>query len=213
MKFVHQKFVLSLSALIFLAFVATFQTKAQTAKADELNLPSNLLANAGVTGAWRINYAESDNTLVKAQSLLKNQLAQNAEVQKNNMQPTISISLFPPETLVLANENENAMTINEGYSNVILTRTILTNGKTQIGKIEGGNFLVSASRSKDRLAVETVSPRGNILTETFEITDQGRKLNVVVRIEDATHKEMITLMRVYDRTILELFDGVSTEIQ
>jgi len=213
MKSVHKKIVLYLSALIFLAFVSALQTKAQTAKAGESNLPSNLWTNAGITGAWRINYAESDNTLVKAQAFLRNQLTQNADAQKNETQPTISISLFPPETLVLANENENAMTINEGYNNVILTRTILTNGKTQIGELEGGNFLVSANRSKDRLAVETVSPRGNILTETFEIVDQGRKLNVTVRIEDAAHKEMITLKRVYERTILDLFDGVSTEIQ
>lgn len=210
MRLIFNKNDFSAALMLFCLFVIAFQVNAQTANSVAT---ANLWANASVTGAWRINYAESDNTLVKAQALLKNQLAQNADAQKVETQPTISISLFPPETLVLANENKEAITINEGYNNVILTRTILTNGKTQIGEIEGGNFLVTAKQSKDRLSVETVSPRGNILTETFEIIDQGRKLNVTVRIEDAAHKELITLKRVYDRTILDLFDRVSTEIQ
>lgn len=144
---------------------------------------------------------------------MNNQLAQNAAVQKSETLPTITISLFPPETLVLANENEKSMTINEGFNNMILTRTVLTNGKGQIAAIEGGKLLVTATQSKDKLSVETVSPRGNILKETLEITNDGRKLNVTVRVEDSANREMITLKRVYDRTTLEIFDGVSTEIQ
>lgn len=210
MRLIFNKNDFSAALMFFCLFVTAFQISAQT---KEANKPTNLLANASVTGAWRINYAESDNTLVKAQALLKNQIAQNADVQKAQTQPTISMSLFPPETLVLVNENENAITINEGYNNVILTRTVLTSGKTQVGEIEGGNFWVTAKQDKERLSVETVSPRGNILTETFEILDQGRKLNVTVRIEDAAHKEMVTLKRVYDRAILDLFDRNSTEIQ
>ncbi|HQU86582.1 MAG TPA: hypothetical protein PKY59_25850, partial [Pyrinomonadaceae bacterium] len=169
MKFVHKKYVLYISAFIFLAFVSAVQTQAQTAKASELNLPSNLWANAGITGAWRINYAESDNTVLKMQTLLQKQLAESAEAKKTETKPTISISLFPPETLVLVNENENQLTINEGFANVVLTRTVFTNGKTLIGNIEGESFYISANKTKDSLKVETISPTGNRMTETYKI--------------------------------------------
>lgn len=212
MRLIFNKYDFSAALMFFCLFVAAFQTNAQI-KEIEKTSAVNLFANASVAGAWRINYAESDNTLLKMQSLLRNQLAQNAAVPKNETQPTLTISLFPPETLVLANENERSMTINEGFNNMILTRTVLTNGKGQIAAIEGGKLLVTATQSKDKLSVETVSPRGNILKETFEITNDGRKLNVTVRVEDSANREMITLKRVYDRTTLEIFDVVSTEIQ
>lgn len=212
MKFVHKKYVLYISAFIFLAFVSAVQTQAQTAKASELNLPSNLWANAGITGAWRINYAESDNTVLKMQTLLQKQLAESAEAKKTETKPTISISLFPPETLVLVNENENQLTINEGFANVVLTRTVFTNGKTLIGNIEGESFYISANKTKDSLKVETISPTGNRMTETYKISEDGKKMLETLRIEDGANKEIITLKRVYDRTILDVFDGFSNEI-
>lgn len=191
MRLIFNKYEFSAALIFFCLFVTSFQTNAQT-RETERAAPLNLWANASVAGVWRINYAESENALVKVQTLLKNQLDQAAAAQNTENKPTITISLFPPETLVLADENDKAMTTNEGFNNVILTRTVLMNGKAQIGEIEGGNFIITAKQIKNQWLVETVSPRGNILTETFELRNEGRKLNVTVKVEDAAHKELIT---------------------
>lgn len=204
MKLILKSAVFSILAVMFCLLSVSAQTAEST---------TNLWANSSIAGAWRINFAESDNILVKAQAMLKNQLEQTVEAKNTELKPTISISLFPPESLILAGENEREITINEGFNNFVLTRTILTDGKARIGEVEGVNYGVTATQKKDLLKIETISPRGNKMTELFVLTESGQKLIVTVRIEDSTSRELINLKRVYDRTILDVLDDAAPQIQ
>lgn len=196
----------------FLLVLFSISAGAQT----KTELIPDVLISGKITGAWRINYAESDNPLLKMQALLQNKLDQNSaeKTVKEETAPTLSISLVAPETLILAGEDEKSMTINEGYNELIFTRTVLTDAKAHVGELsDGTRFLLTAAQEKDSLKVETVSPRGNKMTETYRLSGDGKKLTVIVRVETPESKELITLRRVYDRTILDVFSTDAEQIQ
>lgn len=174
------------------------------------------LSGAKITGAWRINYAESENPLLKMQAILQNKFEQNqnGNAAKEETLPTLSVSLVAPETLILAGDDEKSITVNEGFSEIVFTRTILTDGKSRIGELsDGSRFLLAATQEKKSLKIETVSPRGNKMIEIYAVSNEGKKLVVTVRVETPEAKELITLRRVYDRTILDIFPAEKEEIQ
>lgn len=51
------------------------------------------------------------------------------------------------------------------------------------------------------------------MIETFEVSNEGKKLVVTVRVETPEAKDLITLRRVYDRTIPDVFPAEKEEIQ
>lgn len=196
----------------FLLVLFSISINAQT-KTEPI---SDGLISGKISGAWRINYAESDNPLLKTQSILQSKLEQNQSEKpvKEETAPALSISLVAPETLILAGEDEKSVTINEGYNEILFTRTILTDAKARIGELaDGTRFLLTAAQEKGSLKVETVSPRGNKMTEIYQLSGDAKKLTVTVRVETPEAKELITLKRVYDRTIIDVFSADSEQIQ
>ena len=207
---------LSLAMMFGLVSMATAQTQNTKQEATILN---NLLAANGFGGAWQLNRNESDDVLKKMQEkfagLTDASLQTKNENTKQSESPALSISLFAPETLSVATGGAE-ITINEGFFNVVLTRTVRADGNAQIYELRPGvNFAVTALRKNDKIVFETVSPRGNRMIETYELPapSAGAKLSVTVRIEDATAKEMLTLHRVYDRAAADIFSGEGAEIQ
>jgi len=202
------------SLITFSFFLVLFSISARAQTKTEL--PNDFLSAGKIIGAWRINYAESDNPLLKMQAMLQNRLDQNPseKTAKEETMPSLSISLVAPETLILAGEDEKSMTINEGYNELVFTRTVLTDAKARIGELsDGTRFLLTAAQEKDSLKVETVSPRGNKMIENYRLSGDGKKLTVTVRVETPESKELIILRRVYDRTILDVFSSESEQIQ
>lgn len=198
------KFSFNFIAFSFLTVLFCVSVKAQNAGEKSLGI----LTTNKITGAWRINYAESDNPLSKMQALLQNKLSQSQNEKnisaKEEILPAMSVSLFPPGTLILAGD-EKSITVNEAFSEVVFTRTVLTDGKLHTGELRNGsNFSLTASKKSDFLKIETVSPRGNKMIETFELSNGGKRLIEILRFEDNASKEIITLRRVYDRKILDL---------
>lgn len=51
------------------------------------------------------------------------------------------------------------------------------------------------------------------MTETYRLSGDGKKLTVTVRVETPEAKEIMTLRRVYDRTILDIFSPDAEQIQ
>ncbi len=179
---------------------------------------SDILAGNKITGEWRINYAESDNPISKMQSLLQNKTAQFSNEKntdaENNALPTMSVSLALPETLSLAGDDSQSITINEGFSRVVFTRTLATDGKLRVGELQNGaNFFIAATQTNNSLKIEIVSPRGNKMTENYALENEGKKLLVTVRFETAQGSEMMTLRRVYDRAILDVSLDGAEQIQ
>lgn len=202
----------SLITFSFLLILFTFSASAQT-KTESL---PDVLNSGKITGAWRINYAESDNPLLKMQAILQSKLERNGseKTAKEETSSTLSLSLAAPETLILAGDDEKSITINEGYNELVFTRTILTDAKARIGELsDGTRFLLTAEQAKDSLKIATVSPRGNKMIESYKLSGDGKKLSVTVRVETPESKELITLRRVYDRTILDVFSSDSGQIQ
>lgn len=204
--------------LTVFCFVWTFTAaKAQTPDGENAGA-TNLLIQKSVTGAWKINYEESDDIGMKIQSVLQSKMNISASTETQNSKqmelPPLSISLIHPETLVLAATNNTELTINEGYKGFVQTRTIIADGKAHAYEMRAGvDYIVTANGKTDRLVVETQSPRGNLMIETYEITPAANKLKVTVRIEDGSAHELLTLRRVYDRTLPDIFSGGGTEIQ
>lgn len=133
--------------MTFSFFLVLFSVSAgaQTEKSFDVLTPNK------ITGAWRVNYAESDNPLLKMQTVLQNKLAQNSveKTAKEETVPTMSISLVAPESLILAGEDEKSITINEGFSEIIFTRTLATDGKARIGELsDGTRFLLTSCGKK-----------------------------------------------------------------
>ena len=213
----------NLSVLFYLAMMlalvstATAQTQNTNQEAALLN---SLPAASGFGGAWRLNGNESDDVIKKMRERLAgldnaSALRMKETSAEQTESPSLSISLFPPETLSVATGG-GEITINEGFSNVVLTRTVRADGNVQIYELRPGvNFAVTALRKNDKLVIETVSPRGNRMIETYELPapSAGAKLSVTVRIEDASAKEMLTLHRVYDRSATDIFSGEGAEVQ
>lgn len=179
---------------------------------------SDVLAANKITGEWRINYAESDNPIAKLQSLLQNKLAQFSDEKNTNAEnsalPTMSVSLVPPETLTLAGDDAQSITINEGFSQMVFTRTLTTDGKLRVGELQNGaNFLIASTQKNNSLKVEIVSPSGNKMTENYALENGGKKLIVTVRFETAQGSEIMTLRRIYDRAVLDVSPDGAEQIQ
>jgi hypothetical protein len=201
------KKISSISAIIlFLALsVFSINTEAQTFE-DTPNDLLNQLAGNSVEGIWNLNTEESDDPVSKIQTFIQKSfaLSEKEESAEQTEIPRISISLFPPERLVMAG-NENEMTINEFYLDVISTRTFINDGLTHSFQTENNFYItVRARKENNKLLIETLSPRGNRMKETFELFANGSKLKVLIQISDANLQEVLR-QRVYNRAILDDF--------
>ena len=186
-----------------------FETSAQTPKTNSGNLLKQLAGNS-IEGVWKINVEESDDIARKIQTLIQKSFAfsDKALSTKQTEIPGISISIFPPERLVLAG-GENEMTINEFYPDAISTRTFIIDGLTHIYQAKNEfNIAVIATEKEKKLLIETLSPRGNRMVETYELFADGNKLKVSIQVFDSNYKEFLTLQRIYDRAILDDFFGL-----
>lgn len=204
-----KSFLLISVAACCLALTST-TVRAQIASGETSALPIFTTLNA-VDGAWQINPGESDDVMQKLQGLL----TAASGIEKVNAQqsplPMLSISLFPPETLVVASGDRNETTINEGFQDVVQTRTFQSDGAARMYELrQGASISVTAFEKNNLLTIETVSPRGNRMIETYELANGGHKLKVMIRIESPASQELLTLHRVYDRlaAIIPVAEGM-----
>ncbi len=209
------KAILKTTVFSILILAAATAAKAQNGGEGQVN--ANILSEAKITGAWRVNYAESDDAIAKMRAMLQSKSAMAAKKfdDKNDALPAMSVSILPPETIILADDgDENSITINENFSEIVFTRTVSTDGVKRFGDFQNGaNFAIAAARKNGALKIETESPRGNRMIENYSLAADGKKLIVVVRFEDAEAKEIFTLRRVYDRTLPDIFPIENEEMQ
>lgn len=169
----------------------------------EKTAQSDLFFPTGIAGAWHYNAAESDEVLTVIGKLSKERDAAAIDEKsdrKQSDQPVLSISLFAPDALILSNGDADEMTINEIFKTVIETRTVSVDGILREYEIvPGAKLAITATGKTDGFTVETISPRGNKMTETFLLAPGGAKLIVVVRIEHPRTNEVLNLRRVYNR--------------
>ncbi len=205
-----------LKAAVFSVLVLTLTAAARAQSEGDAN--ANILVVTKMTGAWRVNYAESDNPMAKMRAMLQGKSATATTDERsaaNADAPPMSISIFPPETIVLADDgDEKSVTINENFSQIVYTRTVSTDGLKRFNELENGaSFSVAAIRKNDALKIVTESPRGNHMIENYEIADGGKKLIVIVRFENEQSREIFTLRRVYDRILPEIMPAETEELQ
>ena len=75
----------------------------------------------------------------------------------------------------------------------------ITDGRIHFYHNNNAEVAVNALAKRNEITIETLSPRGNKMIETFELSDDSIKLKVTIRISDSNFKELLTLQRVYDR--------------
>ena len=203
MKFRRNTFLFAIITVLTIS-VVSLESWAQTPKCDSGNLLNQLAGNS-IEGVWRLNAEESDDVIRKIQTLLPKLISSSNAMTGTNQEeiPTVSISLFPPEELVLV-KGKNVFTINETFQSIILTRTLATDGVNRIYQAGSGvNISAKAKTDGNILSMETTSPRGNLMSETFELLANGDKLKVTIKIVDSIFQEILSLEHIYDRAILD----------
>jgi hypothetical protein len=200
-----QLFIILSLLMIFGSSYGVSSALSQTIAANSsVSRNSNILKaelNKNIGGIWRINYDESDNPLEKIQRTIeqKGSLEPESGEEKGSL-PTVSISLFPPEMLSL--EIGEGTLINEELKGITQTRLVYTDGvKRSVNLGAGANIAVTAAFTGNELKIETVSPRGNKMTETYALSASGDKLRVALQIDSPDDKELIVLNRVYNRVV------------
>ena len=210
-----QIFGLIIFSFIFLNQTVAAQVSPDDAQAEKLSA----LAGGGVGGAWKLNSAESDDPLQKMQELLQNTAGAPKAPETSNVKqqqlPPLTTSLFHPDSLILADGGgDRQITINENFKEIVQTRTVFADGRTRAFELSpGASYTVNALKEGDKLTVETISPRGNKMIETYATEAGGKKLKVTIRVENPQSKELITLHRTYDRTMIDLFEAGGDEMQ
>lgn len=201
----YNKFLSFFAVISFLTLsIFSFNIAAQSFEVKSSEFPDQLTSDS-LEGVWGLNIAESDDPMQKVRTLIQKSFTNSDKTESAGQaeKPGISISMFPPEKLVLAG-SENEMTINEFYPDYISTRTYINDGLPHFYQANSDTEIaVSARQEKNKLLIETVSPRNNLMEETFELFANGNKLKVTVRISDANFQELLTLHRIYDRAILD----------
>lgn len=110
-------------------------------------------------------------------------------------------AVFSPESLILAADNSfDEITINEGFKEFIQTQTLPTDGTTvaknifQLGKVSSKAFW------KDKtLVVETVTEKGDKITESFELSANKKQLFVTVQLAKKGSAKTLKVRRVFNR--------------
>ncbi len=202
------KFERNVSFFAIIAFltlsVFSLNAAAQKPVDKPRELPLQLLGDS-IEGIWDLNVSQSDDPLEKIRAMIQKpfSFSDKAESNERTDVPPISISMFPPQRMVLAS-NKGEITVNEFYPDHISTRTRKTDGIPDVYQSENNVYVaVRATREENRLWIQTVSPRGNRMLETFEIFDNGDKMKVTIQISDSDSRELLTLQRIYDRAILD----------
>ena len=153
--------------------------------------------------------------MLQNESLTVNEQKIEKSAAETNVLPAMSVSILPPDVIVLADDgDEKSITINENFNEIVYTRTVSTDGVKRFGEIQNGAvFTVAAARENDALTIETESPRGNRMIETYALAADGKKLTVALRFENEQAREIFTLRRVYDRILPDVFPNTTEEMQ
>jgi hypothetical protein len=87
-----------------------------------------------------------------------------------------------------------------GSRDIVVTRTVYTDGRLSEQRFGSGNLVVSrATWDDERLIIETVTTRALYVTETYELNADGNSLAVSVQIENRLWDQPLFIHRVYDR--------------
>jgi len=115
---------------------------------------------------------------------------------------------FAPESLVLAADEElNEITINEGFTTMINTQTLPTDGTTVTKNVDLiGTVSSSARWSNNKLVVEMAASNGLKMSETFELSPNQKQLIVTVKASGNRTGKITKMRRVYDRAATQTED-------
>jgi hypothetical protein len=128
-------------------------------------------------GAVAVNDSQSDLASVRVRELLD---------------ATTSLEIFLHGRRLTMNATGSAF--------VVLTRTIYTDGRPSEQRFGlGDNGEGQAQWSDKKFTVETRTKRGPKLTETYELSPNGERLYVMVKIETESWPRPLLIRRVYDR--------------
>ena len=131
-----------------------------------------------VNGNWAIVVKDSQSALAGARV-------------RELLDATTSLEIFQDARKITMNATGSAF--------VVLTRTIYTDGRPEQRFGLGGEGESQAQWNKKQFIVETKTKRGPKLTETYEVSPGGRRLYLLVKVENEGWTRPLLIRRVYDR--------------
>jgi hypothetical protein len=159
-----------------------------------------------LSGTWRLNQELSVYPAELLQEEVGNGLVVNSRWTPPANEPQFRSSarlreLMEATATIEIFRHGHKLTMNAtGSSFVVLTRTVNTDGRPSEHSFGLGDKGVShASWSDKRLILETNTLRGPKLTETYELSPDGERLTVMVKIEDPHFAQPLLVRRVYDK--------------
>ncbi len=167
---------------------------------------------AGITGKWRLNEAMSDDAQQKMQEMFQSAggsrggrrgggggqrggggggFGDGDQQRTNPMRAAMNAA-----KLLDISQDDNVLEIGYGGDSV---RTLQTNGQ-KITFGEGRRKSEIKSQWKgEKLVVETKMDGGTKVTETYELRDEGTRLQLKVRIENLRFPRPLEIKRIYEK--------------
>ncbi len=169
---------------------------------------------AGITGKWRLNEAKSDDAQQKMQEMFQSAGGRRGggrggggggrggrgggggfgggEQQRTSPMRAAMIAA----KLLDISQDDSVLKIGYGGDSV---RTLQTDGqKITFGEGRGKSEVKSQWKG-EKLVVETKMDGGTKVTETYELRDDGTRLQLKVRIENLRFPQPLEIKRIYER--------------
>jgi hypothetical protein len=148
------------------------------------------------SGTWRLNKGESDDTKEKIEQAIGGQKRGRFGGMKQKRISQALENVQAPETLKITQDGSQ-ITINRADGR---SRTIYTDGRSQEFKTpKGRTITMTGTRQRDQLIIETrTDGRNGKFVETYALAQNGRKLNITLRVEGERLNQPIVIRRVYD---------------
>jgi hypothetical protein len=186
---------------IFVAFATTLVAVLGPAAVAH---PSSFVVKPMIAGSWQLNRELSSN----GRSELPGQLATGEQslpvsttafwtIAEENPRNT---EMLEATELLEISQHGRQITMNAtGSANVVLTRTVYTDGRPSEQRFGFGYGGISrAAWDGNIFVIETETSAGPSVTETYEVSDDDL-LYVSVRIENPRWSQPLVVRRVYDR--------------
>lgn len=170
--------------------------------------PANNSKRRDLAGRWRLNRELSaysgallPGVVEGNEPVMNDHWALPVKDSQSRLASTRVREVLDATTSLEIFQHGRELTINAtGSVFVVLTRTIYTDGRPSEQRFALGEKGESQAHwNKNQFIVETKTKRGSKLTETYELSRGGKRLYLVVKIENENLTRPLLIRRVYDR--------------
>jgi hypothetical protein len=158
-----------------------------------------------LSGTWQLNTALSANGRSELPGSIDSP-NRNALIRSTDLwtyvesEPVVAELLEASEVLEIIRHGKEITMNAIGSPDIVLTRTVYTDGRSTEQRFGSGNLAMSCARWDDeKLIIETETTGALRATEIYELNTDGNLLAVSVQIENPLWDQSLLIHRIYDR--------------